>query len=164
MSGSGPTCPAPTAYSLSVRPSNLSSVSRLRSTRFVVGEGSAFDQKAWALCKSNNPIVQRIAAVYVTAVRQDRDRCLILPAESVGPLPDELAAVVKPDDRYLVEAQLCVAESILVTTDNRASRGVGKGWYKVNFPQGVSRRIPLTFFALSVAALCISFARSETAS
>lgn len=98
--------------------------------QIVVIEGSAFDQKAWALCKSNNPIVQRIAAVYVTAVRQDRDRCLILPAESVGPLPDELAAVVKPDDRYLVEAQLCVAESILVTTDNPLREVLGRAGIK----------------------------------
>ncbi len=86
--------------------------------QIVIIEGSAFDQKAWALCKNSNPIVQRIAAVYVTAVRQDRDRCLILPAGSVNPLPVELAALIKPDDRYLVEAQLSVPESVLVTTDN----------------------------------------------
>jgi hypothetical protein len=81
--------------------------------QIVIIEGSAFDQKAWALCKSNNPIVQRIAALYVTAVRQDRDRCLILPAESVDPLPHELAAIVKPDDRYLVEAQLSMRSPYL---------------------------------------------------
>jgi hypothetical protein len=94
--------------------------------RIVIIEGSAFDHKAWALCKSSNPIVQRIAAFYVTAVRQDRDRCLILPAESVNPLPADLAATIKPDDRYLAEAQLSVPESILVTTDNPLREALGR--------------------------------------
>jgi hypothetical protein len=107
-------------------------IQRFPSTQhqIVVIEASAFDQKAWALCKSNNPIVQRMAAVYVTAVRQDQDRCLILAAGSVNPLPLELAAVIKPDDRYLVEAQLSVPESILVTTDNPLREVLGQAGIK----------------------------------
>jgi hypothetical protein len=107
-------------------------VERFPSTQhqIVVIEGSAFDQKAWALCKNNNPIVQRIAAVYVTALRQDQDRCLILAAGSVNPLPHELAAVIKPDDRYLVEAQLSVPGSILVTTDNPLREVLGRAGIK----------------------------------
>lgn len=85
--------------------------------QIVVTEGTAFDQKAWALCKHSNPIVQRIAALFVTTIRQNSDRCRILHPASVNPLPDELAVNVKPDDRYLVEAQLSVPESTVVTTD-----------------------------------------------
>jgi hypothetical protein len=98
--------------------------------KIVVIEGSAFDQKAWALCKNSNPIVQRIAAIYVTSIRQNRDKCLILRVGSVSPLPDEIAATIKPDDRYLVEAQLQVQDSIVVTTDNPLHEALAKAGLK----------------------------------
>jgi hypothetical protein len=95
--------------------------------RIVVIEGSSFDQKAWRLCKSTNPmIVQRIAGAYVASVRQNFDRCLILKPEAVAPLPQQFAAVIKPDDHYLVQAQLSVVGAVLVTTDEPLRDAVGK--------------------------------------
>ncbi len=95
--------------------------------QIVVVEGSQFDQKAWKLCKSTNPmIVQRIAGAYVANVRQNSDRCLILKPEAVVALPDELASATNPDDHYLLQAQLSVTGAVLVTTDNPLREAVGK--------------------------------------
>jgi len=95
--------------------------------RIVVIEGSPFDRKAWNLCKSTNPmIVQRIAGVYVANVRQNSDRCLILKPEAVVALPDGLASAIKPDDHYLVQAQLSVEGAVLITTDGPLREAVGR--------------------------------------
>lgn len=94
--------------------------------RIVVIEGSSFDQKAWNLCKSTNPIVQRIAGAYVANVRQNSDRCLIFKPEAAVALPDELASATEPDDHYLVQAQLTVIGAVLVTTDKLLRDAVGK--------------------------------------
>jgi hypothetical protein len=94
--------------------------------RIVIIEGSAFDQKAWKLCKYTNPmIVQRIAGAYVANVRQNSDRCLILRPEAAATVPDELASSTKSDDHYLLRAQLTVTGSILVTTDGPLREAVG---------------------------------------
>jgi hypothetical protein len=86
--------------------------------QIVVIEGSAFDQKAWNLCKSTNPmIVQRIAGTYVANLRQNSDRCVILKPEAVSGVPGELASATNHDDHYLIQAQLSVEGAILVTTD-----------------------------------------------
>jgi len=86
--------------------------------QIVVIEGSAFDQKAWNLCKSTNPmIVQRIAGAYVANLRQNSDRCVILKPEALPCVPGELASVTNQDDHYLIQAQLSVEDAILVTTD-----------------------------------------------
>lgn len=94
--------------------------------RIVVIEGSSFDRKAWNLCKNTDLIVQRIAGAYVRNVRQNSDRCQLLKPEAVVALPDELASAIKPDDQYLVQAQLSVSEAILVTTDDPLREAVGK--------------------------------------
>ncbi len=94
--------------------------------RIVVIEGSSFDRKAWNLCKSTNLIVQRIAGVYVANVRQNSDRCQILKPEAVDALPNELASAIKPDDQYLVQAQLSVSGAVLVTTDDPLRKAVGE--------------------------------------
>jgi hypothetical protein len=80
-------------------------------------EGSAFDRKAWSLCKDPDPLVQRIAAFYVGRIRQNSDRCRILHPEDVRALPNDLASRVKNDDHYLIEAQLSVPDATVVTTD-----------------------------------------------
>lgn len=94
--------------------------------RIVIIEGSAFDQKAWKLCKYTNPmIVQRIAGAYVANVRQNSDRCLILKPEAAAAIPDDLASATKDDDHYLLRAQLTVPGAILVTTDGPLHEAVG---------------------------------------
>jgi hypothetical protein len=87
--------------------------------QIVIIEGSAFDEKAWNLCRNEMPmIVRRMAGVYVVGMRQNSDRCHILKAEEVVSLPSDLAMSIKGDDHYLVQAQLSVAGAIIVTTDN----------------------------------------------
>ncbi len=86
--------------------------------QIVVVEGSPFDQKAWKLCKSTNPmILQAIARAYVAGVRQNSDRCRILKPEHTVALSVELARAVNADDHYLVKSLLSVDGAVLVTTD-----------------------------------------------
>ena len=85
--------------------------------QIVVIEGSRFDQKTWALCKSGNAIVISLVRTYLTNVRQNSDRCLLLRPETVAALSDELAASINPDDHYLISAQLSITDAVLVTTD-----------------------------------------------
>jgi|SRR5579864_3892077 len=98
--------------------------------KIVVVEGSAFDQKAWKLCKSTatNPmLVQRIVgALYVPTLRQNSDRCLLLKQEALPAIPPELASVTNPDDHYLVQAQLAVPGATLVTTDGDLCQAVNR--------------------------------------
>jgi len=117
------------ANGLSAQREALSVIEKLSASdhRIVVIEGSSFDQKAWNLCKSTHPmIVQRIAGVYVANVRQNTDRCVILRPAAVVALPDELASAIKPDDQYLVQAQLSMSGAILVTTDKALCEAVAK--------------------------------------
>ena len=87
--------------------------------RIVIIEASSFDQKAWNLCKNANTIiVQRIVGLYVSAVRQNSDRCQILKPGEAAELPEELASATKSDDHYLIQALLTVEGAVLVTTDN----------------------------------------------
>jgi hypothetical protein len=86
--------------------------------QIVVIEGSRFDQNAWNLCKNNSSLVVKAVVAFVLNIRQNSDRCLILKPDRVGTLPDALSAAIKPDDHYLVQAQLAVIGSIVVTTDN----------------------------------------------
>ncbi len=86
--------------------------------RIVIVEHSPFDVKGWNLCRNDNPMtVQGIGGLYKANVRLNSDRSLILHAEELAVLPHDLAAVIKPDDHYLVQAQLTVPGSVLVTTD-----------------------------------------------
>jgi hypothetical protein len=92
--------------------------------RIVVIEGSAFDKKAWNICRSKDPIVGSIARTYVVSVRQNSDRCQILKPDVAPDLPAELVAETNPDDHYLLHALFSVSEAILVTTDESLCRAV----------------------------------------
>ena len=85
--------------------------------QIVVVEGSAFDQKAWACCKSSDSEALALARIFVRAIRQDSDRCRVLSTEAVANLTDDLALSIKPDDHYLVRALMSVVGAVLVTTD-----------------------------------------------
>ena len=85
--------------------------------RLVIIEGSPFEQKAWALCKSKDRVVVGLAKTWALSIRQNLDRCILIRPNAATPLPDELAQSINPDDHYLVQAQLSVAGVVLVTTD-----------------------------------------------
>jgi len=86
--------------------------------QIVIVEGSAFDKKAWAICKNSASMVaQRIGGLFVTTVRENLNICRILKAEELSPVPNEIAEKTNPDDHYLIQAVLAAEGSILVTTD-----------------------------------------------
>lgn len=85
--------------------------------RIVIIEGSPFDRKAWIACKSTDTIIRLIARAYVTGLRQDSRRCVILKPDQTAQIPKELESAIKPDDHYLVRAQMTCGGAIVVTTD-----------------------------------------------
>ena len=85
--------------------------------QIILIEGSAFDRKAWSICKSSERIISGIARAFVLGLRQNSDRCLILKAENAVALPEALTQAIKTEDHYLLQAQLAVPGAILVTTD-----------------------------------------------
>lgn len=85
--------------------------------RIVIIEGSRFDQKMWALCKSTDTRVIGLVRVFRNNVRQNSDRCMLLQSEAAITLPEDLASSIKPDDHYLIRAQLTLEGAVLVTTD-----------------------------------------------
>lgn len=94
----------------------------------VIVNGSGFDRKAWACCKSYSQIVQRLGAAFFGAVRIDSDRCVLLEADQLADLPEDLAVAVNLDDHYLVRAMYAVQGSTLVTVDSALCGCVsGKG-------------------------------------
>jgi len=86
--------------------------------QIVVIEGSRFDQKAWSLCKSADQAVRQGVVAFVLNIRLNSDKCLILKSSEISPFPEDLVSTIKPDDRYLVQAQLAVDGSAIVTNDN----------------------------------------------
>jgi len=84
----------------------------------VIIEGSRFDQKAWALCNNEGPLVVKSVVAFVKNIRQNFDRCRILKMAEVCSLPEALSKVIKPDDHYLVQAQFAAEGATIVTTDN----------------------------------------------
>lgn len=85
--------------------------------RLIFVEGSAFDRKAWNLCRSSNIVVVAIVREFLGRIRYNSDRCMVLKPEALSSIPNGLAASVEAKDHYLVQAQEFVAASILVTTD-----------------------------------------------
>ncbi len=83
------------------------------SHRMVIAVGSAFDNKAWSLCKA----APDIGRIFMKTIRLNSERCHLLHGDSWAPFPEELSSKVKPADRYLVQTCLAVPESILITTD-----------------------------------------------
>ena len=93
--------------------------------QIVVIEGSRFDQKAWALCKSQNTIVKVLVKLFLNDIRVNSERCLLLKPDAASALSDELLSAVKPDDHHLVCAQLSAPGSVLITTDTTLREALG---------------------------------------
>ena len=74
-------------------------------------ENSEFDRKAHTLCRSNEDIVRQIIKIFMMILRQDSNRCIVLKLDMAAILPERLAGSIKPDDRYLVRAQLSISGS-----------------------------------------------------
>ena len=85
--------------------------------QIVVIEGSRFDQKTWSVCKSNSTVAIGLVKTYLTNVRQNSDRCLLLKPDEVADIPENLASSTNPDDHYLIRAQRSVTGATIVTTD-----------------------------------------------
>jgi hypothetical protein len=86
-------------------------------SQMVIVEGSAFDQKAWALCSSKAGVLTVIGKAFFNKLRLNLDRCRILKDEELASLPESLLSAVKPDDRYLVQACVTCPGAVLATTD-----------------------------------------------
>ena len=75
-----------------------------------------------------NAVARELGKTYVTTIRQNSDRCLLLRLEEAAMLSADLASSIKPADQYLVHAQLSVDGAVLVTTDGPLRRvAIGAG-------------------------------------
>jgi hypothetical protein len=86
--------------------------------------GSAFDQKAWSLCRSHSSVIAGIGKAFFNQIRINSDRCRLLQPDEIADFPKALLTQVKPDDRYLVQACATVPSAILVTTDAPLAKAV----------------------------------------
>ena len=87
-----------------------------RLDRIVVVRGSSFHQKAWKLCIASSRPSLEMAKFFKLNFLYNSRNCLILDEQSLPPFPSNLGGV-NPDDHYLVQAQLAVPGSLIVTTD-----------------------------------------------
>lgn len=88
-----------------------------RPDRVIIVIGSAFDEKAWRMCKSGDLVLRELGKFFVRGIRQDQLKCQLLRQEELSSLPGSLATMVKPDDQYLVQAALAVPCSVIITGD-----------------------------------------------
>jgi hypothetical protein len=82
----------------------------------VVVNGSRFHAKAWKLCSATTPPARQIGRDFKMKFLYNSLKCRLLDETELAEIPSSLQGV-KPDDRYLVRAQLTVPGSIIVTTD-----------------------------------------------
>jgi hypothetical protein len=80
-----------------------------------VVKGSSFHAKAWKLCSATTPPVRQIGREFKLKFLYNSRKCRLLDENELAEFPSTLQ--VKPDDQYLVRAQLTVPSSIIVTTD-----------------------------------------------
>lgn len=88
------------------------------SHQVVIVLGSAFDKKAWELCRSQEAISARIAKLFVVQIRQNESHGLLVDLGTLHPIPDDLVSRVKDDDHYLVRALVTIENVTLVTSDS----------------------------------------------
>jgi hypothetical protein len=85
--------------------------------RLVVVRGSEFEKKSFALYKYTGPRERLISQTYHGRFRTNLNKVRIVEPSELTPLADELAAQVKVDDRYLLQAHLAVNAEVIVTSD-----------------------------------------------
>jgi len=80
--------------------------------------GGRAEEKFWSLTRSNSPPAQRtLFKVFYLQIYLDSAKCRIVHTDNLPPCPRQLIYRVNVDDRYLVQAQLTVEGSIIVSTD-----------------------------------------------
>jgi len=88
------------------------------SDAIIVVKGTAFESKAWQLCRSEDLLRRSIAALWKDGFFYDSKKCILRDIGRLPPLGPPLAVAVKPDDHYLVQAQASAPGSVIVTTDD----------------------------------------------
>lgn len=86
--------------------------------RLVLVKGSRFEEKTIGFWKHTDIRRRRIAKFYNDSFRYNADKTLPLEQSSLEVIPSEWASGVSVEDGYLVQAQLAVADSVIVTTDD----------------------------------------------
>jgi hypothetical protein len=77
----------------------------------VVVKGSSFHAKAWKLCSAIAPPASQIGREFKLKFLYNSRKCRFLEEAELAEFPSKLP--VKPDDQYLVRAQLTVPGSII---------------------------------------------------
>lgn len=83
----------------------------------VVMRGSAWSRKAFDLMRQGDQIVREASKILHLRILRDARKCYQLSQDELMLIPCELQQLVKPDDRYLVQAYLMANADAIVTTD-----------------------------------------------
>lgn len=97
------------------------------SHRIVIAEGSAFDKKAWRLCKEH-PL---LGGAFVKVIRLNSERCMVVPLSTLPVVPERLRHDVKQDDWYLVRVLDGFPDAVLVSTDGVLTKALKEAGYQV---------------------------------
>lgn len=82
--------------------------------------GGRAEEKFWRLCRNDSPSIQRaIGRIFVLQILRNSTKCITVHADNLPACPDHLVLKINQDDHYLIQAQLTVQASIIITTDTR---------------------------------------------
>ena len=87
--------------------------------RIVLVRGSRFEEKTVAFWIHTDPNRRKFARFYQNAFRYNSSKTVLLEPDRLPALPEDLSKDIASDDHYLVQAQLAVSASAIVTTDEK---------------------------------------------
>lgn len=83
---------------------------------FVIG-GRA-EEKLWRMCRNDSPEPQRrIGKIFHCNILLNSKKCKFIHVDDLPACPHHLVPEINQDDQYLIQAQLAVPGSIIVTCD-----------------------------------------------
>jgi hypothetical protein len=91
--------------------------------RMVVVKNSKFLVKVYHLARENQEPFKQYSKQLMGMVGSTTT-CVLLEEDELKPFPEECIKAVKNDDRYLIRAQLSVADSFILTSDSPLIEGL----------------------------------------
>jgi hypothetical protein len=85
--------------------------------RIVVVRGSKFDEKAASFWRHTDTTRRQFARFFKESILYNSVKAELVEPENLNALPEPVIRETQPKDRYLVQAQRTMPDSIVITTD-----------------------------------------------
>lgn len=85
--------------------------------RIVVVRGSRFQQKAEKFWKHTDSVRRTFSKFFNKSILYNSAKGVLVDPDELAPLPQNVTQEIQLEDRYLVQAQLAMPESMVITTD-----------------------------------------------